>query len=157
MSFRLFPITRSLFQVPRWKSAAGSCAGDVISGLLLNITKQPHYNVTEKRFFQTNSAEAKILVDHTVPGSAAFADCETAAVVDLYYQFARKTGVEGECYLDPEGVRELLKSIGERPDEETLQDIFQTADLNRTGTINLEVRSFIKDYRHGYCSVDFTG
>ena len=97
----------------------------------------PHYY--SKRFFQTNSAEAKTLVDRSTPGSAAFADCEASAVADLYYQFARKTGVEGECYLDPEGVRELLTSIGERPDDDMLQDIFQTADVSRKGTINLKV------------------
>jgi Ca2+-binding EF-hand superfamily protein len=60
-------------------------------------------------------------------------------VADLFYQFSKKTGVEGQCYLDPDGVRELLTSIGERPDDDMLQDIFQTADVKRKGTINLEV------------------
>jgi adenylate kinase family enzyme len=97
-----------------------------------------HSHHNHKRFFQTNSAEAKALVDRSTPGSAAFADCEASAVADLFYQFSKKTGVEGQCYLDPDGVRELLTSIGERPDDDMLQDIFQTADVKRKGTINLE-------------------
>lgn len=123
-------MTRSLFQASRLRSCLGSSF----------LRAATHHLTDNKRFFQTNSEEAKTLVDHTIPGSAAFADCEAAAVVDLYYEFARKTRVEGECYLDPQGVRELLESIGERPDEDTLQELFHTADLSRTGRINLKVR-----------------
>ena len=40
-------------------------------------------------------------------------------------------------YLCPQGVKQLLQSIGEHPDEVTLHDLFQTADLNGDGKLHI--------------------
>ena len=39
--------------------------------------------------------------------------------------------------LRQDGLQKLLASIGERPDDETLRRIFQTADVDRSGAIDL--------------------
>lgn len=73
-----------------------------------------------------------------VPGSVAFAECETTAITDLFFQFARNCeNVEGEHYLSFEDVRELLNSIGERPDEETLRKLFEAADTKKDNKLSL--------------------
>lgn len=92
--------------------------------------------------------------DPKKPGSLAFADSELAAVVDLYYQFATET-TKGTSYLDLEGVRELLASIGERPDESTLGELFRTADLNCKGTIDLNVSCSCRRTLHPKCACSY--
>ena len=76
-----------------------------------------------------------------VPGSVAFAECETAAITDLFYQFARNVcengDVDEEHYLNLEDVRKLLNSIGERPDEKTLIQLFKAADTKKDGRLSL--------------------
>lgn len=89
---------------------------------------------------RTNSKGVRLAGDPDIPGSAAFADCEMAAVKDLFFQFATNSP-KGHTYLDLEGVREILASIGERPDRETLNKLFRTADTNENGTIEMNVSS----------------
>jgi hypothetical protein len=78
------------------------------------------------------------------PGAKAFADSEISALADLYYHFAgsKECGGHDEAgpYLCPQGVKQLLQSIGEHPDEVTLHDLFETADLNGDGKLHIEVR-----------------
>ena len=45
------------------------------------------------RIFKTMSGQINKVVNN--PGSAAFAECETAAITDLFYQFARKRDKSG--------------------------------------------------------------
>ena len=45
----------------------------------------------------------------------------------------------GGSYLSLRGVRELLHSIGERPDERTLRKLFSAADTSNDGKLHLEV------------------
>jgi len=75
------------------------------------------------------------------PGSLAFAQCEMAAITDLFYQFARNFDEngkgDGEHFLTPIDVRELLNSIGERPDERTLKKLFMAADTAKDGKLSL--------------------
>lgn len=81
------------------------------------------------------------------PGSKAFDDCEFEAIADLFYHFAKRGqqqrgGIivdddESGSYLSENGVRRLLESIGERPDDQTLRDLFAKADLNGSGTLSL--------------------
>jgi len=105
-----------------------------------NTTKE------NNRTFQTTSTSDPSTTTgvNNKPGSKAFADCETNAVQDLFYQFAQNNvnvkhgGVdEGGSYLCLRGVRELLHSIGERPDERTLRRLFQEADVNKDGKLHL--------------------
>jgi adenylate kinase len=93
------------------------------------------------------------------PGSVAFAECETAAMTDLFHSFAQSDcndlpslaakrnssqsnkmsgSGSGSKYLTLRGVRELLVSIGERPDEETLIRIFTAADTTKNGKLSLD-------------------
>jgi adenylate kinase family enzyme len=94
------------------------------------------------RTFETESpsGDKKSNSKFSKPGSIAFAECETAAITDLFYQFARESddkGEEGNYYLSLAGVRELLNSIGERPDEKTLKRLYLAADTNRDGKLSL--------------------
>eukprot|EP00978_Attheya_sp_CCMP212_P010357 scaffold25061_cov54-Attheya_sp.AAC.2 len=85
---------------------------------------------------QTDAAELQ-------PGAKAFADLEIFALADLYYHFAgsKENGGHDEAgpYLCPQGVKQLLQSIGEHPDEVTLHDLFETADLNLNGDGKLHI------------------
>ena len=78
------------------------------------------------------------------PGSRAFADCEYAAIRDLFHAFSQTNpsadgGVDDlGPYLGISGVRDLLASIGERPDDVTLREIFSAVDLSGDGRIHLE-------------------
>ena len=91
------------------------------------------------RYFKTSSGENDI--SPLKPGSLAFAECETEAISDLFNHFANIDGGEDEegLFLCVRGVRELLASIGERPDEITLRRIFKEADLNNDGKLHLHV------------------
>ncbi len=83
------------------------------------------------------------------PGSVAFADVETDAMTDLFNSFAQtdcddlpslaSTGKSSAPnYLTLRGVRQLLASIGERPDEDTLRQIFQAADTTKNGKLSID-------------------
>lgn len=112
------------------------------------------------RSFQTSTSQGnhlnanKNLDKHGIdpvskPGSAAFADSELHAVADLFHDFAIKNRTDNEnddektyeTYLDIDAVRELLNSIGERPDDATLRKMFDSVDTNRDGKIGLNVRT----------------
>lgn len=75
------------------------------------------------------------------PGSKAFSDVETAAITDLFFQFAHQTGGGGVdeegTYLEISGVKQLLHSIGEKPSEQTLADLFLSADKNNDNKLHL--------------------
>ena len=64
-------------------------------------------------------------------GTKAFLPSELPAVVDLFEDHAVNS------QLRQDGLQKLLASIGERPDDETLRRIFQTADVDRSGAIDL--------------------
>lgn len=78
------------------------------------------------------------------PGSLAFADCEYAAVRDLFHDFAKNHppsdgGVdEGGSYLCASGVRDLLASIGECSDDDTVRALFCEHDVNGDERLHLE-------------------
>lgn len=72
-----------------------------------------------------------------IPGSKAFADCEHAAISDLFYNFAQEDKNGRGYLLSLKGCRDLLYSIGERPDEKTLKRMFQEWDLDKSGQLDL--------------------
>lgn len=103
------------------------------------------------RTFKTWSSRIDIDEEYQKPGSVAFADVETAAMTDLFNSFAQTTDddipslassgnthkASGSNYLTLRGVRDLLLSIGERPDEETLHQLFKMADTTKNGRLSL--------------------
>ena len=105
--------------------------------------------LTSPRSFRTRSFGRSLDENKDIagnkPGSKAFAECETDAIQDLFFQFAQVDndggGIdeEGTPHLCLNGVRELLHSIGERPDDETLTRLFQEADQNNDGKLDLDV------------------
>jgi len=93
------------------------------------------------RIFKTMSGQINKVVNN--PGSAAFAECETAAITDLFYQFARKCDKsgnkgDGKHYLTIDDVKNLLASVGERPDQHTLEKMFLAANIVKDGKLSLD-------------------
>lgn len=90
------------------------------------------------RSFKTKSSDSPYTKRQTAKqaGSLAFADCEYNAIRDLFFQFANEHS-DGEHYLSLRGVRDLLNSIGERPDERTLRQMFKHADTAKNGKLSL--------------------
>jgi Ca2+-binding EF-hand superfamily protein len=73
------------------------------------------------------------------PGSRAFVECDRAALIDLFQKHAVNCDTSGR-YLDRDGLGAILRTVGENPDQETLEQLFQTADINGDGSIELDVR-----------------
>jgi len=70
------------------------------------------------------------------PGSKAFIlESDRHALVDL---FRKHASPETPRSLDRQALGFVLKAVGETPDEETLEKIFQDADLDGNGAIDLE-------------------
>jgi adenylate kinase len=113
--------------------------------------QQQQQQQQQQRLFQTRSSGNKKSFNHNQddkskvykPGSRAFAECETDAIQDLFFQFAQVDDVggideEGEPFLCLKGVQELLNSIGEKPNEDTLKSLFMEADENDDGKLHLD-------------------
>eukprot|EP00978_Attheya_sp_CCMP212_P017965 scaffold48587_cov56-Attheya_sp.AAC.1 len=70
------------------------------------------------------------------------AELQPGAKASLFYHFAgsKENGGHDEAgpYLCPQGVKQLLQSIGEHPEEVTLHELFETADLNGDGKLHIE-------------------
>ena len=119
---------------------------------LSNVSK---FNFIARRKYQISEKKGPIHI-HKQPGSLAFADCEFEAIADLFYQFANHGnssagGVdELGSYLCINGVKDLLESIGERPDEDTLQQLFYLNDVNKDGKLHFEV-----SFDHGIFQFSF--
>lgn len=70
------------------------------------------------------------------PGSKAFIlESDRHALVDLFRKHASS---EHPRSLDRHALGLVLKAVGETPDKETLEQIFQDADLDGNGAIDLE-------------------
>lgn len=79
---------------------------------------------------------SSFLVSRTVTNKAA-GHLDREAVADLFVQYAKQhDGIE--YTLDHHDVGELLRGIGEEPNERRLQQLFATADLDGNGLIDLE-------------------
>jgi hypothetical protein len=78
-------------------------------------------------------------IDEELPGSRAFVECDRNALIDLFHKYAVDCDIDGR-YLDLEGLRKLLRAVGENLDQATLERLFETADINGDGSIELDVR-----------------
>lgn len=108
----------------------------------VQITHQQRLqNSSARRTYKTISSSRydpdKKSPDKPSPGSVAFAECETVAITDLFYQFARNDHSDGEHFLTPSDVRKLLDRVGERPDDRTLKKLFKAADTAKDGKLSL--------------------
>jgi len=84
------------------------------------------------------SSDVALLSQEEAPlGSKAFVDCDRYAIMDLFHKFAVNCDVTGK-HMDKERLGDLLRAIGENPDEETIDRLFTLADENGDGTIELE-------------------
>ena len=97
---------------------------------------------SSSRGFKTRSS-GDSTSEQDEPGSIAFAQCEADALTDLFHQFAKDPkdgGVDRQgSYLSLNGIRELLTSIGERPNEMILRRLFFEADHDVDGKLHLQV------------------
>lgn len=57
-------------------------------------------------------------------------------------QFALNCDVSGK-YMDKERLGDLLRAIGENPDEKTLDSMFLVADERKNGIIELDVSDLL--------------
>lgn len=97
------------------------------------------YQSKEHPVFNVNDIQYELRSKSPRPGSIAFGECEIAALSDLFLQFAKtKENDGGAPYLTLERVRLLLESVGEHPDESTLQQLVNDADVDGTGKLNLD-------------------
>ena len=81
----------------------------------------------------------------SLPGSRAFVDCDRAAVIDLFHQYAVTSNGTKDKYLDRQGLASILKAVGENPDAETLERLYLNADADGNGMIELDVRMIIPE------------
>ena len=72
------------------------------------------------------------------PGSKAFVECDRAALIDLFNEYASECDGDG-CHLDREGLQKILRSVGENADDETVDHLFRLADDSGDNLIQLDV------------------
>lgn len=78
--------------------------------------------------------------EHLPPGSRAFVECDREVLIDLFHKYAVNCDISGR-YLDMDGLREILRAVGENANQETLENLFLTADINGDDEkIELDVR-----------------
>mmetsp|Transcript_38372 Transcript_38372/g.57471 ORF Transcript_38372/g.57471 Transcript_38372/m.57471 type:complete len:220 (-) Transcript_38372:1431-2090(-) len=155
VSIKRIPQSGSLFRIqvirqfstPSTIPQPHECSGNATGAQKRSLEKTRQ----SARSFQTWQPEHTCdLVDPSKPGSRAFADCEYEPLTDLFNQFAKTDhggkvgGVDSAgTYLCLEGVRRLLTSIGERPDDETLRELFRVVDVSGDEKLHLEVSNYI--------------
>lgn len=91
----------------------------------------PHYN--------SSSSDKQSQQQQPQPGSIAFGECEIAALSDLFLQFAKTKDSHhgGTPYLNLNRIKLLLESIGENPDEDTLQSLMEDINAHKDGKLQL--------------------
>jgi hypothetical protein len=100
-----------------------------------------YYHSTGGRFENTNRiADAPPAGDAELPGSKAFLECDRAAVIDLFHKYSVYCDDDGD-HLNKEGLRQILQAVGENQDEDTLDRLYEAADLDGNGVIELNVSS----------------
>ena len=107
------------------------------------INNRPNSTPLVKRHSSrtTPSGHSLTKSDQKQPGSIAFGECEISALSDLFLQFARtKDSVNnGDTpYLNSKRIKLLLESVGEKPDELTLQSLMEESNMHKDGRLRLD-------------------
>jgi len=138
---RRFPSTTAANKF--FPSALGGCLGPASSSKaathrsMPTISRRMYYGDDDRSWWKTQEKEKKVIT--AKPGSKAFvSNIEDSAVIDLFFKFATKMGVHGQPSLDLQGVHDLLKGIGERHDDKTVKYLFDEADVDSSGCVDLE-------------------
>lgn len=99
-------------------------------------TSSRSYHQSTLTMFESTIADDDTNKSPQPPGSKAFMlESDRHALVDLFKKHAASKNPR--C-LDRKALALVLKAIGENPDEATLEKIFQDADLDGNGVIDLE-------------------
>jgi hypothetical protein len=80
-------------------------------------------------------------------GSRAFVDCELFALVDLFDKYALPLDTvasNNTKFINHDGLRRLMHAVGESPTEEMLQKLFEAADADNNGVIDIDVSGIDK-------------
>lgn len=136
---------RPLFtSLPTTITADSSTAHEQISHRTnrLSAPLNQSFHTSKRQPFYTHTHNQNQTSDDSTlnPGSRAFGECEISALSDLFLQFAQEShSVDADGpFLDLDGIRRLLASIGERHlDESTLQKLFDDINVNRDGKLRL--------------------
>jgi len=110
-----------------------------------------HPTASTRRFFKTSSSNEESTSSAVGPRKIEHASLTDAAMTDLFRQFSESLDNQAsedsnEEVLTMEGIKQLLESIGERPDEETLESMFKSIDLNNDGVLQLDEFLNASDY-----------
>lgn len=78
----------------------------------------------------------------TVPGSRAFVECELYALVDLFDKYALPLDTVASNrskFVNQDGLQRLMNAVGESPSDRMLKKLFEAADADGNGVIDLDV------------------
>jgi hypothetical protein len=93
-------------------------------------TKEPSHRVSDGGPLENEVAPV---------GSKAYVDCDREAIVDLFHKYAVNCDVSGRG-IDKERLGDLLRAVGENPNQKTIDRLFAVADEDGNGVIELDVR-----------------
>jgi hypothetical protein len=117
------------------------------------------HDVTDSSSIHDNTTNDRVSNNTTMPGSRAFLDCELFALVDLFDKYALPLDTvasNNSKFINRDGLKRLMNAVGESPTEEMLQKMFEEADTDDNGVVDLDVsctvqsRVFKKKIGHSY-------
>jgi adenylate kinase len=115
-----------------------------------NLTQHAQsISITHQSFAEFHTSPANPFYTHDTkdhiasqsrPGSIAFGECEINALSDLFLQFAKTSNSVDDTgpYLNFQRIKQLLESVGEKPDDITLQTLFEQVNLHKDGKLRLD-------------------
>ncbi|KAL7542976.1 hypothetical protein ACHAXR_013015 [Thalassiosira sp. AJA248-18] len=103
-----------------------------------STTQVAEFHTSHHASFHTQDHSDKSPDQQQQPGSIAFGECEISALSDLFLQFAKtKEGVDAP-YLNLKQIKLLLESVGEKPDDSTLNSLMNEINAHKDGKLRLD-------------------